>query len=97
MKKLIALAMVASLSACAGTQHITDPGPPPKKEVITKEVPVPVLCKIVVTRPAIDIDSAKPDAPLEQQNATLRGTIAQQAVFINDLVAAVIGCGGQVK
>lgn len=84
------------LSACAPHPQVIPP-PPPKQQVITKEVPIPVICKVVVQKPEIPIDTAPADKALEDQNALLRSTIAQQDAYIIDLVAAVIGCGGTVQ
>ena len=100
MKKLaIVLGASLMLSACAttGIGGGIDPGPPPEKEIVIKEVPVPVVCKNEVTKPQIDIDGANPEAPLEEQNSILRSTIAQLMVYVNDLRAGFEGCGGKVK
>lgn len=88
--------MLLVLAGCT-KPHINDIGPPPKQEIIVKEVPVPVLCKVEVTKPQLDINTVDPDAPLEDQNGSLRATIAQQATYIVDLIAALTGCGGTVK
>jgi|SRR5438067_1117043 hypothetical protein len=97
MKKLVAVLMVMGLAACTQERPIGDPGPPPKPPVIiTKEVPVPVLCQAKVTEQQIDINSVDPTSALEDQNAALRATVAQQQVEITDLESALIGCGGTV-
>ncbi len=99
MKKLVFIGMAALvLAGCetTGGGHV-DPGPPPKVQIVIKEVPVPVMCKVVVGKPTIGIEDAKPDMDLEDQNSVLRQTIAQQAVFITDLIAGLVGCGGSVK
>lgn len=98
MKKLIPLALLM-LAACKTTGPIQDipdkPGPGP--EIVVREVPVPVLCRNSATAPALDIYSVRDGASLEEQNAALRATIAQQAQFILDLAAALVGCGGEVN
>lgn len=98
MKKIIVVAALLLMTACTtnDTDHLRDPGPPPKQVIITEKVPVPILCKAEVTSPSLDIRSVPEGAPLEQQNSALRATIAQQAQFIIDLVGAVVGCGGKV-
>lgn len=95
MMKRLVLIPLALLSACA--PHPNDIPPPTKQTVITKEVPVPVLCQVTVTRPVLAIDGLDPNAPLEDQDAGLRATIAQQATFIIDLINGLVGCGGTVK
>lgn len=98
MKKVLLLASCLALGACATTDSIRDipDGPGKGPEIIEKEVPVPVPCKVTVTAPALSIRGVPADADLEDQNASLRATIAEQAVFITDLVAGLIGCGGTV-
>ena len=97
MKLASVLGAALMLSACVTTPKGIDPGPPPKQVIVEKLVPVPVLCKVAVTKPQMDIYTVSPDAPLEEQNGALRATITQQAVYITDLVAAVLGCGGTVR
>ena len=103
MKKImvITVAVALMLGGCAhtdsgGIRDIPDaPGEGP--EIIEKEVPVPVLCEVEVTAPQMDIYSVPEDATLEEQNAAVRSTIAQQATYILDLIAGVVGCGGNVR
>ena len=100
MKTLIILAGALSLAACGVSDvHPGNVPPPPPKPpvVITKEVPVPVVCKNEVTKPLIDINSVNPDSPLEEQNRALRATIAELMVYINDLSSGFVGCGGTIK
>ena len=76
MKKLIVLSCVFLAACGGGNRPRPDVGPPPKQEIIIEKVPVPVLCKVSVTRPALDIESVPEGAPLEVQNSSLRSTIA---------------------
>lgn len=96
MKKL-AIIVCFTLAACGVKEDLRiDPGPPKDLEIIQEKVPVPVLCTVTVTRPALEIDSLPEGEDLEVQNAALRASIAQQETFITDLVAGIIGCGGTV-
>lgn len=98
MRKVFPLILCVALVACGGERVRSIPGPPSDgPEIIEKEVPVPVVCEVVVNAPARDIYGVDEDATLEEQNAALRGTIAQQAAYILDLAAGLIGCGGTVN
>lgn len=94
MKKLIIIGFLA-LAACAHGPTIPDV--PHNSDVIQNDVPVPVLCKAEIERAQIAIDNAEKGLELEQQNAMLRQTIAQQRAYIQALEAGVIGCGGTIK
>lgn len=95
MKKLALLGLLA-LTACG--EHVATIPPPPKNtEVVNNDVPVPVLCKAEITKAQIAIDAAEKGLALEQQNAILRETIAQQKAYIQALEAGIIGCGGKLK
>jgi hypothetical protein len=96
MKKLAILALL-SLAAC-GDKHVeTIPKPPENTEVVQNDVPIPVLCTVEIAKAEIAIDKAERGLKLEQQNAMLRQTIAEQKAYIKSLEAGIIGCGGKVK
>lgn len=96
MKKLAILAFLA-LAACGGDGVEKIPKPPKNSDVIQNDVPVPVLCKAEIEKAEIAIDKAEEGLKLEQQNAMLRETIAQQKAYIKALEAGIIGCGGKLK
>jgi predicted small lipoprotein YifL len=97
MKKYLILASVMVLAACGGKDDIKLPPPPKNSEVITQEVPVPVLCTVELEKAKIKLDSMEKGRPLEEQNAAMRETIAQQKSYIIALEAGIIGCGGKIK
>lgn len=96
MKTALALIMLIGLSAC-GKQTITLPPPPKNTEVVTQNIPVPVLCTVQIERAKTKLDEMQEGKPLEEQNAAFRQTIAQQQSYIVALEANIIGCGGKVK
>jgi len=96
MKKLSVLAFFA-LAACGGDKVVSIPTPPQNTTVIHNDVPIPVMCKVEIEKAKIAINEAKRDLKLEEQNAILRQTIAQQAAYIKSLEAGIIGCGGALK
>jgi hypothetical protein len=97
VKKVLIIGLMASLAACSGKIDKL-PCPPEKPaEVITRDVPVPVLCTVEIERVQAAIDNAQTGMKLEGQNAMLRQTIAEQKAYIVKLEAGVTGCGGKIK
>jgi hypothetical protein len=96
MKNLLVLTLFA-LAACGGDHVEKLPKPPENSQVIKNDVPVPVLCKAEIAKAEIAIDKAEEGLKLEEQNAMLRQTIAEQKAYIKALEAGVIGCGGSIK
>ena len=97
MKKILALAGFTLLAACGGKHPATIPPPPKNTEVVEQKIPVPVLCKTEIERAKVKLDSMEEGKPLEEQNAAMRETIAQQKSYILALEAGIIGCGGKIK
>lgn len=97
MKKILALAGFTLLAACGGQHPATLPPPPKNTEVITQNIPVPVLCKVELDRAKVKLDDMETGKPLEEQTAAMRQTIAQQKAYIIQLEAGIIGCGGKIK
>lgn len=97
MKKFVILASAFALAACGGKDDIKLPPPPKNTEVITQDIPVPVLCTVELERAKIKLDTMEKGRPLEEQNAAMRETIAQQKSYIIALEAGIIGCGGKIK
>ena len=97
MKKILALAGFTLLAACGQKESLTLPPPPQNTEVVTQDVPVPVLCTVEIQRAKFKLDEMKKGKPLEEQNAAFRETIAQMQSYILSLEAGIIGCGGKVK
>ena len=96
MKKVIILAAI-SLSACNIGHVNTIPPAPSTVTVVHDSVPIPVLCATQVTRHKADIDTAKTGTPLEDQDAMLRASVAQQRSYIATLESSIIGCGGKIN
>lgn len=97
MKKILVLASLTLLAACGGKQTITLPPPPKNTEVVTQNIPVPVLCTVELDRAKVKLDAMEEGKKLEEQNAAMRETIAQQKSYIIALEAGIIGCGGKIK
>lgn len=97
MKKILVLACCMTLAACAGNKDITLPKPPKNTDVVIQTVPVPVLCTVELERAKVKLDDMEEGKPLEEQNAAMRETIAQQKSYIIALEAGIIGCGGKIK
>ena len=96
MKRLAILACF--LVAACGVGHIhTIPDSPVVNNVVTNDVPVPVLCKAEIAKAQSAIDTAKTGLALEEQNAILRQSLAEQQAYIKALEAGVVGCGGKIK
>lgn len=94
MKKFILIA--AFLVAACNEPLPKLPAPPAKVEVITNNVPVPVLCKQDIERRKKAIDDVEEKLPLESQNSVLRQTVAQQKAYIILLESGIIACGGKI-
>lgn len=97
MKKILAIAVLMSLAACGQKEDIRLPNPPKNTEVVTQNIPVPVLCTVEIERAKVKLDSMEQGKPLEEQTAAMRETIAQQQAYIIALEAGIIGCGGKIK
>lgn len=97
MKKILALAGFTLLAACGGKHDLTLPPPPKNTEVVQQDIPVPVLCKVEIQKARVKLDEMEEGKPLEEQNAAMRETIAQQKAYIIQLEAGIIGCGGKIK
>lgn len=96
MKNLIIFLLALPLVAC--NAHIeTLPPPPTNTTVVTRDVPVPVLCTVELQRAKIKLNELKKGLKLEEQNAGLRETIAQQQTYILALEAGIVGCGGKIN
>jgi len=96
MKRFLALLGFMALAAC-GEHPATLPPPPKNTEVVDQKIPVPVLCKVEIERAKIKLDEMKQGKPLEEQDAAMRQTIAQQQAYILQLEGGIIGCGGKIK
>ena len=92
MKRVLILAGLLSLSACA-----SDVKDPKNLEVVIREVPVPVECQVEINKAKLTIEQAQEQMVLEEQTATLRATIAEQQAYIIALESGIIGCGGKIK
>lgn len=97
MKKILALAALTLLAACGQKESITLPPPPKNTEVVTQNIPVPVLCTVELERAKVKLSEMKEGKDLEEQTAAMRETIAQQKSYIIQLEAGIIGCGGKIK
>ena len=97
MKRILATAGLLVLAACGQKEKITLPPPPKNTEVVTQNVPVPVLCSIELDRAKIRLNDMKEGKPLEEQTAAMRESIAQQKAYIIQLEAGIIGCGGKIN
>lgn len=97
MKKILALAGFTLLAACGDKHDLTLPPPPKNTEVVQQDIPVPVLCKVEIHKAKTKLDEMEEGHPLEEQNAAMRETIAQQKAYIIQLEAGIIGCGGKIK
>ena len=95
MKKLIIAALALTLAAC-GEHPATLPPPPKTTEVVTRDIPVPVLCTVELKRAKVKLNDLQKGSKLEEQNAALRESIAQQQAYIIQLEAGIIGCGGKI-
>jgi len=96
MKKTLALVGVFALSACGGKPEPRIPPPPTNTEVITQDIPVPVLCTVELEKAKVKLDEMSEGRPLEEQTAAMRQTIAEQQAYIISLEAGIIGCGGKI-
>lgn len=97
MKIILALAGLLALSACGDKRPITLPAPPKTTEVVEQKIPVSVLCTVDIKRAKVKLDEMETGHPMEEQNAAMRETIAQQKSYIVQLEAGIIGCGGKIK
>jgi cell division protein FtsB len=95
--KILTLFAALMLSACATTDLPKLPPAPINTTTITVDRPVPVLCKVDIKKVLISIDTAQIKMKLEEQNAMLRASVAQQKKYITKLEAGVIGCGGKIS
>lgn len=96
MRKILAILGLVVLSAC-GEKVGTLPPPPKNTEVVEIKVPVPVLCTVEIARQRTKLDRMESGRPLEEQNAAMRESIAQQKSYIVMLEAGIIGCGGKIN
>jgi predicted small lipoprotein YifL len=96
VKKLLIITALMALTAC-GKRDITLPPPPTNTEVITQNIPVPVLCTVELKRARVKLDDMEKSKALEEQNAGFRETISQQKSYIIALEAGIIGCGGKIN
>jgi hypothetical protein len=73
MKRLIVL-LPLLLTGCFENNRVNST----PTEVINNQVAVPVLCRATVKKQSAGIDTAKTGMSLEEQNAMLRSSLAQQ-------------------
>lgn len=95
MNKLVIIAALL-VAGCNDNKLPSLPAPPTNTTVVTRDVPIPVLCKVEIARARTKIDDAQKGLVLEEQNTILRQTIAQQKSYIVALEAGIIGCGGKI-
>jgi predicted small lipoprotein YifL len=96
VKKILAMMGLVVLTAC-GEKVGTLPPPPKTTEVVEQKIPVPVLCTVEIARQRTKLDRMEQGQPLEEQNAAMRESIAQQKSYIVMLEAGIIGCGGKIN
>lgn len=92
MKKCLMILGCMSLVGCSTTSK-----DPTNLEIVTRDVPVPVLCQVEIDRAKFAINQAEAGLILEEQNAILRKTIAEQKAYIVALETGIIGCGGKIN